>query len=184
VKRSWIEGCLMSLLGHVAIGVATARGVAPADQPTKNLAARMFAFSTLALLPDVDFLLDDLAPTVPFLEHRGATHSFAFAVIVGLCVAVGIRALGRRRAAVWGLIAGAVVVSHGLLDYFGDSDLGVALLWPFTDARFLAPWHFLPNPSSTSLSMGLLVDLAVEFALFLPLWLYAFLPRRSRVAEP
>jgi inner membrane protein len=173
----------MSLLGHVAIGVATARGVTPAQAPSKELGVRMAVFAALALLPDVDFVLDDLAPKVTDLAHRGATHSLSVAVVVGLCVAVAIKAASRRRPVVWGLIAGIVVASHGLLDSFGDSNLGVALLWPFSEERFLAPWHFLPNPSIAGLisSRGL-VELATECALFLPLWLYAFLPRRSRGA--
>ena len=37
-----------------------------------------------------------------------------------------------------------VVASHGLLDALTDGGLGAALLWPFSDERFFAPWRPLP----------------------------------------
>jgi inner membrane protein len=170
----------MSLFGHVAIGVATARLITPAAEPSKTLGTRMVTLGALALLPDIDFLLERISPSAGFLDHRGATHSFAVALIIGASIAVAIRARGGRGSVMWGLVATAVVASHGLLDYFGDSSLGIALLWPFSDARLLAPWHVLPNPSPQGLfSTRGLFELASEFVLFLPFWLYAFLPRRT-----
>jgi inner membrane protein len=172
----------MSVLGHVAIGMATARAVTTTDGRTKTLALRMVALVALAALPDVDFLLHELAPSIDFLDHRVATHSLAFAVAVVVCVSILMIGLGADRSTAWGLIAGAVVASHGLLDVLGDSHLGVALLWPFSNTRFLAPWHPLPNPAIEDLFMGHELDtLAFEFLLFLPFWLYALLPRKPRV---
>lgn len=170
----------MSLLGHVAIGVATARLLTPAGQPSKTLSTRMVILTALALVPDIDFLLHGIAPWADLLAHRGPTHSFAFALVVGASIAAAIRAWVGRDPVVSGLVATAVVASHGVLDYVGDSSLGVALLWPFSDARLLAPWHILPNPSFPGLfSTDGLAGLAFEFLLFLPFWLYAFLPRRK-----
>jgi membrane-bound metal-dependent hydrolase YbcI (DUF457 family) len=169
----------MSMLGHVAIGVATARLVTPAGKPSQLLRTRMVVLAGLALLPDVDFLIHPVAPSVGLFAHRGASHSFAIAMVVGASIAVAIRLRGGRRAVAWGLLATAVVASHGVLDLLGESDLGVALLWPMSDARFLATWHFLPNPPWPGvLSAYGLSELALEFAVFLPFWLYAFLPRR------
>jgi hypothetical protein len=75
----------------------------------------------------------------------------------------------------------AVVASHGLLDSFGNSTLGVTLFWPFSEAEYLAPVHVLPNPNFQDLlTLGGLADLGLEFLIFLPLWIYAFLPRRTR----
>jgi inner membrane protein len=169
----------MSLLGHIAIGVATARLITPADQGSRTLRMRMVGLAALAMLPDIDFLLHGIAPSATFLNHRGITHSFVFALVVGATIAAMTRALGGRGAMVWGLVATGVVASHGVLDYFGDSSLGVALLWPFSDERFLARWHVLPNPSFTGLFLPPgLAELASEFLLFMPFWLFAFLPRR------
>ena len=168
----------MSMLGHVAIGVATARLITPAGEPSRLLRARMLMLSALGLLPDLDFLIPvGGSPVGPF-THRGATHSFAVAIVVGVSIAVAIRLWAVRRAVAWGLLTTAVVASHGILDYFGDTQLGVALLWPVSDARFLAPWHLLPNPPWPGLfSPYGLRQLALELLVFLPFWLYAFLPR-------
>ena len=171
----------MSLLGHVAIGVATARRVTPADQPPEVLGSRMAILATLAFLPDVDFLLQALAPRVDFFDHRAATHSLAFALWIGALAMIYLVATARPRALEWGLLTTAVVASHGLLDSFGNTTLGVELFWPFSDARVLAPLHVLPNPNFQDLltSRGL-ADLGLEFLIFLPFWIYAFVPRRIR----
>lgn len=173
----------MSVLGHVAIGVATARRITPAGDQGK-LSWRMAVFSMLALLPDIDLALGAVARSMPLLDHRGATHSIAVAVGVGGAIALVIRVQGRQNAAAWGIVACALVASHGLLDSLGDSDLGVALLWPFSDVRLLAPWHPLPNPSLPGMfSSSGLATLAIEFLVLLPFWLYAFLPRRSAALQ-
>jgi inner membrane protein len=170
----------MSVLGHVAIGVAAARRVTPGGEPQQRLGVHMVVLAALALLPDIDFLLHDAVPSIALLDHRAATHSLAFAVVVGGLIAPAIRVSGGQRPLCWGLLAGAVVASHGLLDSFGDSDLGVALLWPFSDARILAPWHVLPNPALGGLLTRVgLATLALEFLVFMPFWLYAFLPRSA-----
>jgi inner membrane protein len=171
----------MSLLGHFAIGVATARRITPADQPTEVLQSRMLVLATLAFLPDVDFLRQALAPSVPFLDHRAATHSLVFALWIGAFAAIYLIASGRSRPIEWALLATAVVASHGLLDSFGNTTLGVELFWPFSDARFLAPLHVLPSPSwQDLLTRRGLADLGVEFLIFIPFWIYAFYPRRRR----
>jgi inner membrane protein len=172
----------MSLLGHIAIGVATARRVTPADEPAEVLPTRMVILAALAFLPDIDFLLQDLDPSASFLYHRGATHSLVFALCIGALAAIALVASGKPRPLAWGLLTAAVVASHGLLDSFGNSTLGVELLWPFSDVRLLAPWHVLPNPSFALLSRSGLATLLLEFVVFLPLWLYAFLPRRRSAA--
>lgn len=174
----------MSALGHIAIGAATARRVTPSEAPSGILRNRMLALSALALLPDLDFLLPAGAfPVGPF-THRGASHSLAVAVVVGLAVANMVTIRRGSHAIGWGLIATAVVASHGIMDAFGATNLGVALLWPFSTARILAPWHVLPNPLwGGVLSSAFLVELGIEAALFLPFWLYAFWPRRADVRK-
>jgi inner membrane protein len=169
----------MPALGHVAVGVATARLITPAGSPPQLLAKRMGALSALALLPDLDFLIPTVGSSVGPFAHRGASHSFVAAMIVGVGIALAVRAWGGRRALAWGLLASAVVASHPILDLFSATDLGVALLWPLSNARFLAPWHILPNPPWPGVfSPYGLRQLGLELVLFLPFWVYAFFPRR------
>ena len=137
----------MASVGHVIVGAAAAR------YDLSGRTTRWAGFSVgvvwagLSLLPDADVVGFRLG--VPYEApwgHRGATHSFAFALFVALIVwtfaiAVKWAELPARRTA---LIALAVVVSHPLLDTLTDGGLGCALLWPFSNERFFAPWTPLP----------------------------------------
>jgi membrane-bound metal-dependent hydrolase YbcI (DUF457 family) len=173
----------MSLLGHIAVGVTVARRVTPNPEPQSVLARRMAGLAALAMLPDVDFLLHDLGPSIALFDHRGPSHSLFVAILIGSLVGVALIARGHPNGAGWGLLAIAVIASHGLVDAFGDTTLGVALLWPISDVRILAPWHILPNPQAV-LAWQALTDVGLEAVVFLPAWLYAFLPRRQRDREP
>jgi inner membrane protein len=81
-----------------------------------------------------------------------------------------------------GVVAGLVVASHGLLDALTDGGLGAALLWPFSDERFFAPWRPLPVApiGSRFWSAGGLAVAATELAWFLPLLVWTCWPRRRR----
>jgi inner membrane protein len=168
----------MSVLGHIAIGTVVGRGITAPDAPPGALQRRLLGLGALALLPDSDFILHELVPTATMFQHRGAMHSLTVAVLVGLIVGLVLLGNGDRHPIRWGLIAGAIVASHGVMDMFGQSDLGVELLWPFSDMRFLAPWRLLPNPAlERPLSVYWWMPLVQELVLYVPLWLYAFVPR-------
>src|SRR5262249_6147689 len=70
--------------------------------------------------------------------HRGASHSLVAAVAIGLVGGVAARRCHERFATGF-LFVFAAAASHGLLDTLTDGGHGVALLWPFSDARFFAP---------------------------------------------
>ena len=84
----------------------------------------------------------------------------------------------------WKLLAVTCVValSHPLLDAMTDGGLGVALLWPFSNERFFAPWTPIPvSPiGARMLSRRGLYVLAVEAACSSPLFLWAAWPRHRR----
>lgn len=76
---------------------------------------------------------------------------------------------------------GHTLASHGLLDALTDGGLGIALLWPFTNERFFAPWAPIPvAPIGTGMlsSRGVYV-VAFELMAFAPFWLWALRPQRS-----
>jgi inner membrane protein len=80
------------------------------------------------------------------------------------------------------LVAGLVVASHGLLDTLTDGGLGAALLWPFSNQRFFAPWRPIPvAPIGARLLTADGLELMLrECVLFLPLFAAGFWPRRTR----
>jgi inner membrane protein len=137
-------------------------------------------WSGLSLLPDADVYGFRLG--VKYADpwgHRGATHSFVFALGVAVLVALVAKL---ARLPVWRttLIAAVVLVSHPLLDTLTDGGLGCALLWPFSNERFFAPWSPLPvAPIGRAFlsEEGLRVALT-ELLLLAPLLAYALWPRR------
>lgn len=94
-----------------------------------------------AVLPDLDVIAFRLG--IPYADdfgHRGASHSLLFAACVGVVGAWFARRLHGRRgpAFLWLTACG---MSHPLLDALTNGGLGVALLWPWQDTRFFAPWR-------------------------------------------
>lgn len=94
-----------------------------------------------AMLPDADVL--GFALHIPYadaLGHRGASHSLLFAGLLGLMAWLCARALsaGRVQASAFVFIC---ALSHPLLDALTSGGLGVALWWPWNDARLFAPWR-------------------------------------------
>ena len=68
----------------------------------------------------------------------------------------------------------------GLLDAMTDGGRGVALLWPFTTARYFLPFRPIPvAPIGAAIfsAYGAQVT-AIEVAMFCPLWLWAIRPAR------
>jgi membrane-bound metal-dependent hydrolase YbcI (DUF457 family) len=182
----------MASFGHVAVGLLTGRlhGGAGARPDSRNRWRTLALFAVLATLPDADVLLVALgtSETGPF-GHRGALHSLTMAVVVGILCAIWARRAGWP---VWrtALAGTAAVASHALLDLLGVGGKSLALFWPLSSTRVHSPWHLLPDaPRGLKLLTPLgLLELATEFALFLPVTLYALWPhiaaRRGRVPRP
>jgi len=165
--------------GQLAFGLAAARVEQPHTQaPLRTL----LWFCTLSFLPDVDVIAFRLGiPYAAPFGHRGAVHSFAFALAFAAVLSVAGPGVGlkRWRAFVWGAV---LLVLHDLVDTLTDGGLGIALLWPFSHERFFAPWQPIPvAPIGRGMlsHRGLLVT-AAELALFSPLFLWAAWPRRKR----
>ena len=162
----------MASLGHVAVGMAAAR-VYEGRRPSWRSAV---AWSAVSMLPDADVIGFSLG--VRYEDpwgHRGATHSFAFAVIVG--IAAGLIARRFKRPALrTALFAAVVLATHPLLDTLTDGGLGCALFWPFDLTRYFAPWQPIqvaPIGLAFLSPYGAIVALS-EIVLFLPLFVFAF----------
>lgn len=172
----------MASIGHIAVGMATARWEATQPEPLlQSSFASMMLYSGLALLPDLDVLGFRFGVAYESeWGHRGASHSLAFALACAVGVAGVAKACGKPfwRSAVLSLLA---VGSHGLLDALTDGGLGAALLWPFSHERFFAPVTPLPV---APLGRGLVSVrgasvMLTEALWFAPLLLYALWPRRA-----
>jgi len=172
----------MASIGHVVVGMAAARFSRERRATTWTPFGAGVLWSGLSLLPDADVIGFRLG--VHYEDtwgHRGATHSLAFALGVAL-VALLVAKAARLPALRTALITLVVVSSHSLLDTLTDGGLGCALLWPFSDERFFAPWTPLPvAPIGRAFlsSAGLRVAV-VELIAFSPLLVYAVWPVLAR----
>jgi inner membrane protein len=178
----------MASLGHVAVGLAAARLYAGRDATRRALGRASLALVTLSLLPDADVI--GFAFGVRYgdpLGHRGASHSVAFALALGLVAALAARrdGLPARRTA---LAVALVVGSHGLLDALTDGGYGVATLWPLSARRYFAPWQPIPV---APIGRGMLSAegarvLFFEAAWFSPLLVFGLVPflKKARNRPP
>jgi inner membrane protein len=181
----------MASFGHVAVGMLTgrlhgggsqrgARGPEPGGGRRRACSwPTMVMFAGLALLPDADVLLVALgACDDGACGHRGASHSLSFAMAVGLLAGVLARRWGWPALRTAGAAAIAVA-SHAVLDLLGEGGRGLPLFWPFSDERFTSPIRIFPDaPRGLALlSRPGVINVAIEFAVFLPLMLYALWPR-------
>ena len=153
----------MASIGHVVLGTVVAR-----VHDGKFNWRSAVAFGAFSMLPDLDVIAFRFG--IPYgapFGHRGATHSIAFALLVGV--------FGWLLTRNWRstLAVFAVVLSHPLLDMLTDGGLGVALFWPFTAERYFFPWTPLPVApiAKGMLSMRGLYVVVVESVIFLPLLL-------------
>jgi inner membrane protein len=117
---------------------AAAIGQAYPDRP---LPARFWTWTALcAMLPDADVIGFGFGIRyADMLGHRGLSHSFAFAAVTGVLVALTFGVRGWRRAML-ALYFALITASHALLDALTNGGLGVALFAPFSNERYFFPW--------------------------------------------
>jgi inner membrane protein len=183
----------MASFGHVAVGLLTGRlhgggGEGKNGGPGGDGGGKirrplswptLLLFTGLALLPDADLALVALgACDDGACGHRGASHSLLVALAIGLFAGLVARRL--RWPVVRTVVAATfAVASHAMLDALGAGGRGLPLLWPFSDARFISPIRIFPDaPRGLALlSIPGAINVAIEFAVFLPMMLYATWPR-------
>ncbi len=135
---------MASPVGHALAGLALGRAF---DDSSRRGALTLYiSCVALAMAPDLDFL-PGLLQGQPALYHQGPSHS----LVVGGALSLGTALLlGRDRRHLlrtW-LLLFAAYVSHLALDSLGPDSrppIGMPLLWPFSDASWLAPVTLLPG---------------------------------------
>lgn len=142
--------------------------------------------------PDLDFLAGWFGGDINAFHH-GPSHSLAAAVVFGVLSVIVLHRFWTQR---WRLFFGgtAVYASHVVLDMFcgGPDGTGIPLLWPLTNANFVAPWQPFAgilhgvHGDGVGTFLGELFSwynlrvLAVEFALCFPVFAISYLWRRDR----
>ena len=128
-----------TVFAHALVPVAVGLGLGHARIPPRLLLAGALA----AMLPDADVIAFKFGIAyADALGHRGASHSFVFALALGALSALLWRPLHARAMTAF-LFVGLSTLSHPLLDMLTNGGLGVALLWPWSEQRFFAPWQVI-----------------------------------------
>ena len=126
-----------SIITHAAVPLALWYAAGRGRISSRLLAAGVAA----AMLPDLD--VTAFALGIPYADgfgHRGASHSILFATLIAT-LGIAMRKSLRSGAAQAGAFLFACAISHPLLDAMTSGGLGVALLWPWSEQRFFAPWR-------------------------------------------
>ena len=136
-----------SPIGHSLTGFALYWALEGAQRPALTRSDLVLCGLTViaANLPDLDFLLN-IATGRNY--HAGFTHSLLAVAVVALGAWVLSYVCKQRWARRVALLVGLGVLSHVLLDSLAAdtvTPLGIALLWPFTDWRFVSPVALLPQ---------------------------------------
>jgi inner membrane protein len=113
---------------------------------TNKVLSKRFLFYVVlfSVLPDCDvvaFLFG--IPYESFWGHRGFTHSFFFAFIVGLIgSAVYLKSINLKSLQFWGwtFFFFAVTSTHTILDALTNGGLGVAFFSPLENSRYFFPF--------------------------------------------
>ena len=123
-------------VAHGLLGASVAAALQPSSEPRYWRNVWVSAF--LGICPDFDYALNWLRISGGGWHH-GFTHSFLFAICLGLFTALILREIKIRSV----IIFGSAAVSPTLIDYVMTESRGVALWWPFTDHRYKLRF---PNP--------------------------------------
>jgi inner membrane protein len=124
-----------TILTHPAVPLAMTWGLGRGVISKRLLLAGVVA----SMIPDLDVVAFRLGiPYAAQFGHRGFTHSLLFAFLLAL-LGVALTRYVRSTPIKVFLFLFIAIASHGLLDTFTNGGLGIALLWPFSDARFFAP---------------------------------------------
>lgn len=128
-----------TILTHAVVPLAVGLGLGAGLISRRLLVAGMVA----AILPDCDVVAFKLG--IAYADdfgHRGASHSLAFALVLGLLALAVSPSLRSTRTLAFVFVT-LSALSHGLLDMFTNGGLGVALWWPFSHERLFMPWRVI-----------------------------------------
>jgi len=125
-------------VGHIALGYLINKAIGGGKNPS------IIAIWTLSLLPDIDLV-------IPFVRHRGPTHSILIPIVIFLPLLI----LKMKNAAPYF----AAIITHSAIgDLF--TDRGIQLFWPVS-----SDWI----RSKISIPMGSAYENYIEISLFVVL---------------
>ena len=134
---------------HAIVGLTASQLWLPKELEQDNRGRLIFIGLSVALpiLPDLDGLFLPLVPYAHPLGHRGLSHSFFFAMVLGVvATALMIRRAQELKGCWLWLVTyfSILTASHGLLDAMTSGGLGIAFFAPFDNHRYFFPVRPIP----------------------------------------
>lgn len=172
---------VVASIGHFVVGALAGRLFVEAGSPPKRTAGAVATFALLAFVPDLDVAWVAMGVADHGAGgHRGFTHTFAFAVLLGMVGALACRRSAHRPMRAF-LFVAATVASHGILDALTFDSRGVMLFWPFADVTIAFGWRPIPSAPTGLAFVGLRgMEVAViELIFFSPVLFCVVFPPRS-----
>jgi inner membrane protein len=128
-----------TIITHAVVGIGLGQATKADKWPLKFWLLSII----LPVLPDVDALTFKFGIEYgSFFGHRGFFHSLLFAFIIAVLVMLVFYRKDELSSKKWLLLFGyffLITSSHGILDALTDGGLGIALLSPFSTARYFFP---------------------------------------------
>ncbi len=126
---------MATIITHPLVPVAAAYLIGRDKIPPRLLVGACIA----SIIPDLDVIAFRFGISYgdPF-GHRGFSHSFTFAALVGL-MAVFFKNYFNASSGIIFTMLFISSASHGVLDALTDGGQGVAFFWPFTTERYFFP---------------------------------------------
>jgi inner membrane protein len=128
---------MASFFGHAVIALAIGNGFTK----TKKQFKFWFLGILCAVLPDADVISFSFGiPYASFWGHRGVTHSFVFAILIGLLVTFLFYSKSSTKTKYFFFFT-LCTASHSILDALTNGGLGVAFFAPFDNTRYFFLWR-------------------------------------------
>ena len=175
----------MTFVGHVLTGTAIGVVAMPEYQSKRQKTIFLLVFALLATVPDWPFR------TWGHLKYYVSHSIFTNLLLIGLgWIILYIIPIVWRKYSVnsktwvisWQLMLGGSFawLSHLLLDTFYNHKKGLAMFWPFSDARLALPipWLAVVSRPFLPVTVGNLRILLLDFLTFFPLVLLAIIIRK------
>ncbi len=172
----------MTQVGHSVTGAALGVLCLPQGASKKQTVVHLVVFVLLSNIPDL-----------PLKNWSHEKYHISHSIFVNLLFIVTAMAILaylsdiRMRIGGWLVVASGTVawLSHLLLDSFYNSGAGIAIFWPFSDARLALPipWFSTVTSLPPPITPEMIRILLIEFVCYLPFLLLAVLMRKTRVIQ-
>jgi hypothetical protein len=172
----------MTQVGHILAGTTIGVAFLPEKKTSRWTALYFFIFAMLAEIPDFRF---------KYWGHDRyyISHSI-FTNLLGITLAILLLSIRKgliSRIGGWRVVMGGSLawLSHLLLDTFYNHGKGVAMFWPFSDARLALPipWLSVVTNVPPPLTWDTIRIMLIELATFGPVLVLAILIRNCIVQQ-